>query len=285
MSGTVRFNVMHFMPYTHLPENHKDYKTTWVNFPNAFYDPEKGYELYQRYLEQLVLADRLGFDAIVLNEHHNTAYSMMATPNVVAAALIPQTKKARICVWGVPPNFMLPNRLAEEYAILDVMSKGRLEIAFPLGTGMEYWSNPISPVPAREKFRESLNVMLQAWTADGPTTHYGKFYTYRFLNPWPRPMQRPHPPCYIVGTGSPETIDIAAEYGFGYASAFVPQERSYELVQNLRKRAKDYGNTVRPDQLPILSFIYVAESDEIARQEYLPHLKSFFQDYVRTTPQ
>src|SRR5438874_1346793 len=116
MSGTVRFNVMHFMPYTHLPENHKDYKTTWVSFPNKYYDPEKGHELYQRYFEQLVLADRLGFDAIVVNEHHNTVYSMMATPNVIAAALIPQTKKAKICVWGVPPNFRLPNQISESNA-------------------------------------------------------------------------------------------------------------------------------------------------------------------------
>src|SRR2546427_8056733 len=68
MTGTLRFNVMHFMPYVHLPENHKEYKTTWVDFPNKFYDPVKGHELYQSYFEQLVLADRLGFDAIVLNE-------------------------------------------------------------------------------------------------------------------------------------------------------------------------------------------------------------------------
>ena len=95
--------------------------------------------------------------------------------------------------------------------MLDVMSSGRLEVAFPLGTGMEYWANPVNPATAREKFRESLKIILQAWTDDGPTTHYGTHYTYRFLNPWPRPMQRPHPPCYIVGTGSPETIEIAAE--------------------------------------------------------------------------
>ena len=116
MSGSLRFNAMHFMPYVYLPDNHKDFKSTWVNFPNKYYDPEKGHELYNRYFEQLVLADRLGFDAIVVNEHHNTVYSMMATPNVIAAALIPQTKRARICVWGVPPNFMLPNRLAESKA-------------------------------------------------------------------------------------------------------------------------------------------------------------------------
>ena len=89
--SALRFNAMHFMPYVHLPEHHKQFKSTWVDFPNKFYDPERGYELYQRYLQELVLADRLGYDAIVVNEHHNTAYSMMATPNLIAAALVPQT--------------------------------------------------------------------------------------------------------------------------------------------------------------------------------------------------
>ena len=173
MAQGLRFNCMHFMPYAHLPENHKDYKSVWVNLSNKHYDPEKGHALYQRYLSELVLADQLGYDAVVVNEHHNTVYSMMATPNLIAAALVPQTKRAKICVWGTPPNLMLPNRLAEEYAILDVMSNGRLEVAFPLGTGMEYWANPVSPATAREKFRESLKIILQAWTADGPTTHYG----------------------------------------------------------------------------------------------------------------
>ena len=285
MHGNYRFNAMHFMPYVHLPENHKGFKSVWVNFPNKFYDPEKGHDLYQRYLSELILADQLGYDAIVVNEHHNSAYSMMPTPNLIAAALIPQTKNCKICVWGTPPNFMLPNRLAEEYAVLDVLSKGRLEVAFPLGTGMEYWSNPVNPATAREKFKESLKIILQAWTEDGPTTHYGQFYTYRFLNPWPRPYQRPHPPCYIVGTGSPETIEIAAELGFGYASVFVTQQRAAELNETLRARAAHYGHTMRPDQLPLMSFVYVAETQERAEQEYIGHLQRFFEDFTRTTPQ
>ena len=282
--SALRFNAMHFMPYVHLPENHKQFKSTWVNFPNKFYAPERGHELYQRYLQELVLADRLGYDAIVVNEHHNTVYSMMATPNLIAAALVPQTTNVKICIWGTPPNLMLPNRLAEEYAILDVMSKGRIEVAFPLGTGMEYWANPVNPATARERFRESLKVILQAWTQDGPTTHYGQFYTYRFLNPWPRPFQRLHPPCYIVGTGSPETIEIAAEHGFGYASVFVTQQRAFELNENLRRRAAQYGHTIRPDQLPLLTFIYVAETQEQAEREYVGHLEHFFSDYLRTSP-
>jgi alkanesulfonate monooxygenase SsuD/methylene tetrahydromethanopterin reductase-like flavin-dependent oxidoreductase (luciferase family) len=285
MAAPLRFNVMHFMPYSYLPENHKEFKSTWVSFPNKYFDPDKGHELYNRYIGELVLADELGYDAVVVNEHHNTVYSMMATPNIIASSIIAQTKNVRICVWGTPPNFMMPNRLAEEYATLDVMSKGRLEVAFPLGTGMEYWSNPVNPATAREKFRESLKIILQAWSEDGPTTHYGNHYTYRFLNPWPRPYQRPHPPCYIVGTGSPETIEIAAELGFGYASVFVTQARAKELNDQLRERAAHFGHTIRPDQLPLLTFVYVAETQEQAEKEYIPHLQRFFEDYARTVPQ
>jgi alkanesulfonate monooxygenase SsuD/methylene tetrahydromethanopterin reductase-like flavin-dependent oxidoreductase (luciferase family) len=165
------------------------------------------------------------------------------------------------------------------------MSKGRLEVAFPLGTGMEYWSNPVNPATARDRFKESLKIILQAWTEDGPTTHYGQFYTYRFLNPWPRPFQRPHPPCYIVGTGSPETIEIAAELGFGYASVFVTQQRAAELNETLRQRAASYGNTMRPDQFPLQTWVYVAETQEQAEREFIGHFQRFFEDFARTTPQ
>jgi len=104
MNGDARFNFMHFLPYVHLPNHHKEFRSLWVNFSNKYYDPERGHELYQRYLAELVLADRLGFDAIVVNEHHNTTYSMMAAPNLIAAAIIPQTAHAKICVGGTPPN-------------------------------------------------------------------------------------------------------------------------------------------------------------------------------------
>jgi alkanesulfonate monooxygenase SsuD/methylene tetrahydromethanopterin reductase-like flavin-dependent oxidoreductase (luciferase family) len=284
MSGNVRFDFMHFMPYVHLPDNHKDYKSTWVDFPNKYYDPKKGHALYQRYLSELVIADQVGFDAVVVNEHHNTAYSMMAAPNLIAAAVIPQIRNAKICVWGTPPNLEYPNRLAEEYAMLDVMSEGRLEVAFPLGTGMEYWANPINPATARERHREAIDIILQAWTEDGPTTYYGDFYTYRYLNPWPRPYQKPYPPCYIVGTGSQETIDLAAKLGFGYSSVFVTKQRALELNQNLRRLAAEHGHHIRPEQLPVQVIAYVAETKEKAEEEAIPHLRYFFEDALRTTP-
>jgi alkanesulfonate monooxygenase SsuD/methylene tetrahydromethanopterin reductase-like flavin-dependent oxidoreductase (luciferase family) len=281
----LRFNFMHFMPYVHLPPNHHDYKSLWVNFPNSYYDPHKAAALYDRYLSELALADKLGFDAIVVNEHHNTSYSMMPAPSLIAAALIERVKRARICVWGTPPNLEYPNRLAEEYAMLDVMSKGRLEVAFPLGTGMEYWANPVNPVTARERHRESIDIILKAWTQDGPQSYYGDFYTYRFLNTWTRPLQQPHPPCYIVGTGSPETLELAAELGFGYSAVFVTRQRALELNRKLRELAAAKGREMRPDQFPLGVLTYVAETQEKAEQEFIDHIRFFFEDALRTTPQ
>ena len=81
----------------------------------------------------------------------------------------------KICIFGTPVNLELPSRVAEEYAMLDVLSGGRLEIALPLGTGMEYWVHPINPATSRARFRESVDIILKAWKEDGPTDFQGEF--------------------------------------------------------------------------------------------------------------
>jgi len=112
----LKFYFFHFMPYVFLPpdyEDHKKYPSMWVDFSNRFYDPVKGNQLYRRYLGEMVLADKLGYDGVVVNEHHNSPYSMMASCTLIAAAIVPQTARVRICAYGVPINLEFPNRLAE----------------------------------------------------------------------------------------------------------------------------------------------------------------------------
>lgn len=286
-ASALKFYFMHFMPYSQLPADYSDrsrYPSSWVDLPNTLYNAERGHELYQRYIAELVLADKLGYDGLIVNEHHNTAYSMMASCSLIAAATIPQTARAKICTWGVPINLEFPNRLAEEYAILDVMSRGRLEAAFPLGTGMEYWANATNPATARERMREALEIILQAWESDGPTTYYGKYYTYRYLNPWPRPMQKPRPKCYLVGAGSPEIVELAAELGFGYTVVFVPIAQQLRIFELFRERSAWYGHPIDSGDTPIGVMAYVAENDQLARQEFEPHLRSFFDTFLRTHP-
>ena len=277
------FHYFHFFPYTGLPVDAADKESLWVDYSNSNYDPKAGHVLYNRYLDEMVLADKLGYDGIVLNEHHNTQYTMNPAPNLTAAALIPQTK-GWVSVFGTPPNFEYPNRLAEEYAMLDVMSRGRLRVAFPLGTGMEYWANAVNPATARARFRESLDIILKCWTDDGPQSYAGDFYSYRYLNPWPKPVQQPYPECYIVGTGSPETIELAAELGFGYSVVFIPTEVQLRVFDQYRERLASHGHAVTPDKVTIGIFAYVAENEELAQREFMPHLMYFFEDALRTTP-
>ena len=283
LTDEAQFHYFHFFPYTDLPADEAERASLWVDVPNTHYDPAVGSQLYNRYLQEMVLADSLGYDGLVVNEHHNTQYSMNPAPNITAAALIPQTK-GRINVFGTPPNFEYPNRLAEEYAMLDVMSGGRLDVAFPLGTGMEYWSNSVNPATARARFRESLDIMLKCWTEPGPQSYNGEFYNYRYLNPWPRPMQQPHPPAYIVGTGSPETIELAAEFGFGYSVVFIPTVAQLKTFDVYRERLAHHGHEVTSDKTTIGVFAYVAETEEQAKEEFMPHVMYFFEKALRTTP-
>jgi alkanesulfonate monooxygenase SsuD/methylene tetrahydromethanopterin reductase-like flavin-dependent oxidoreductase (luciferase family) len=275
------FFAWHFMPYPKLPEDIDQHGSLWVDFSNSHFDPEEGHRLYERYISELVLAEKLGFDGLCVNEHHATPYSLMPVPSVIAAALIPQTTRAKICVMGTPPGLDYPHRLAASYAMLDVMSGGRLEVAFPLGTPMEYWAGAVSPVTARERQQEALDLIIRAWTEPGPLRHEGQFYNYRFLNVWPRPFQQPHPPVYLVGSGSPETIELAAQRGFGYSSTFSPIKAQLAAQAKLRERAKEYGHTIRPEQIPMVCMAYVAETDEQAMEEMLPHVKFFFNTLTR----
>jgi alkanesulfonate monooxygenase SsuD/methylene tetrahydromethanopterin reductase-like flavin-dependent oxidoreductase (luciferase family) len=279
----IEFTFFHLMPYVPLPEGHEQHDSLWVDYPNANFDPAIGHQLYKRYWSELLLADALGFDMIAVNEHHNTQFTMNPAPNLTAAALIPNTT-CRIGVFGTPPNLGYPNRLAEEYAMLDVMSGGRLEVAFPLGTGMEYWANSVNPATARARLRESLDIILKCWTEDGPQGYQGEFYNYRYLNPWPKPMQQPHPPAYIVGSGSPETVELAAELGMGYSVVFIPTAAQLKVFDQYRERMAHYGHEVTSKKLTIGVMAYVADTDEQAEAEFRDHLLYFFETALRTTP-
>jgi alkanesulfonate monooxygenase SsuD/methylene tetrahydromethanopterin reductase-like flavin-dependent oxidoreductase (luciferase family) len=282
----LQFYFFHFMPYHPFPEDHQKYASTWVDFPNRLFDPEIGHKLYQTYLKELVMADQFGYDGLVVNEHHNTAYSLMPACSLIAAALIPQTKNAKICLFGTPATLQYPNRLAEEYAMLDVMSGGRIEIAFPMGTGMEYWSNAtsINPTTSRARLQEGIEVMMQAWTQPGPTSFDGEFNSYKYLNPWPLPYQKPHPKIAMVGS-SPETLQYAAERGWAYSMVVAaPRKAQIEGYRRYTEVAEQAGHEVTPDKKPISAFVYVAETEEIAVREAKPHLQFFFENSIRTTP-
>jgi alkanesulfonate monooxygenase SsuD/methylene tetrahydromethanopterin reductase-like flavin-dependent oxidoreductase (luciferase family) len=151
---------------------------------------------------------------------------------------------------------------------------------------MEYWSNSgqINPVSSRQRFRESLEVLLQAWTEEGPTRYDGEFFNYRYLNPWPKPYQKPHPKLFIVGSGSSETVELAAELGMGYSIVFTPIPSQLKAFQRIRDAAEERGRTVDPDDLIIVVMAYVADTDEEAEREAKGHIERFWSWFHRVPP-
>jgi alkanesulfonate monooxygenase SsuD/methylene tetrahydromethanopterin reductase-like flavin-dependent oxidoreductase (luciferase family) len=202
-----------FLSYPYLPQDYAG--SAWITCPNELYDPKIGHGLYRDYLDQLVHTEALGFDGIGLNEHHQTPYCGMPSPNIVASALIQRTTTARICVLGnALPLYDPPLRVAEEYAMLDVMSGGRLMAGVVPGDQASYYSYGVNPAQARARFAEALDLLVQAWTRPGPFEFNGEFYRFPYVNPWPRPLQQPHPPIWIPGLGSPETQEMRASRFF-----------------------------------------------------------------------
>src|SRR5574342_256314 len=174
----MQFFYFHLMPWPHLPRDFdRAYDSAWVTLPNRLYDPKKGHRLYNEYLDELEYAERLGFDGLGVNEHHQNAYGTMPSPNLMAAALIRRTQRAKIAVLGnAIPLRDHPLRVAEEVAMLDVMSGGRIISGFVRGIGCEYLSLGVNPSYSRERFFEAHELILRAWTEDGPFSYEGKHY-------------------------------------------------------------------------------------------------------------
>ena len=142
--------------------------SAWVTFSNRHYDPQKGAELYHDYLDQMEFADQLGFDGVCLNEHHQTAYGMMPIPGVLAGALARSVKRAKLAILGrALPLLNNPLTVAEEYAILDNLTRGRLIAGFVRGIGAEYHAMGINPAYSQERFAEAHDLIVRAWTEPG----------------------------------------------------------------------------------------------------------------------
>ena len=216
----MKFSWFHLMPYRWLPEDFRErYHSVWVDLPNALYDPERGHGLYNEYLDMLEYADEMGFDAVGVNEHHQNAYGMMPSPNLMAAALARRTRRAMLLVLGNSiALYNPPIRVAEEMAMLDVISGGRLIAGFPVGTSMDvnycYGQNPAT---VRDKYREAHDLIIKAWREPAPFPWNGKYTKLRYVNLWPQPIQKPHPPIWIPGLGSIETWDWCVEHGYNYS--------------------------------------------------------------------
>jgi alkanesulfonate monooxygenase SsuD/methylene tetrahydromethanopterin reductase-like flavin-dependent oxidoreductase (luciferase family) len=280
----MKFTSFHLMPYRPLDlEGAKQYRSAWVVTPNTFFDPKKGAEEYESFINHLVSAEALGFDAIAVNEHHQTAYGMMPAPNLIASALIQRTKKVRIAILGrALPLVSNPVNIAEEFAMLDVMSKGRIIAGFVRGIGAEYHSTGVNPAFSHERFHEAHDLIVRAWTEPGPFEFEGEHFRLRYVNLWPRPYQDPHPPIWIPSQGSGETIRWAADPArkYPFLVTFAPEAAVVRYLNMYRDQAKALGYECAPDQLGWAAPIYVADTDERAKEEAKAGAETLFNNFL-----
>src|SRR5580698_7245415 len=184
---------------------------------NDVYDPVLGSDLYRRYLNEKVYAEEMGFDMLMLNEHHSTPFCMGGVMNVEASILAHITKKAKIVLLGnVIPIWDDPLWLAETLAVIDMISQGRLVSGWVRGTGRESVAHNSQSPYNWERFQEAHDFIIKAWTTPGPFRWEGKHYHFRVVNPFQTPLQKPHPPIWIPGVGSPETLEWCARHHYPY---------------------------------------------------------------------
>ncbi len=271
--------LFHLMPYADLDlEAGREHGTVWVNLPNSNFDPVKGHRLYNRYLDELEHGEELGFDAIAVNEHHQTAYGLMPSPIVTASALARRTSRAKIAILGSAlPLREHPLMVAEEHAMIDVISGGRLISGFVRGIGAEYHTFGVNPTFSHDRFHEAHDLIVRAWTEPGPFAFQGRHYNVQYVNLWPRPYQKPHPPIWIPSQGSKETIDWAAhpDRRYTYLQTFSPASVVQRYLKMYRDTCKGYGYEAEDRQLGWAVPVYVAATDEAARAEAKPHFEAF----------
>ncbi len=276
---SLQFYYFNLMPYAALDlEERKKYQTAWLNLPSRLYDREDGRALYARWIGDYIKADALGFDGVGVNEHHQTAYGMMPSPIVIASILARETKRAKICILGSAiPLRENPLTLAEEHAMIDTISGGRLITGFVRGIGAEYHVFGANPALSHERFHEAHDLIIKAWTSDEPFAWEGKHYEFQYVNLWPKPYQRPYPKIFIPSQGSKETIDWAAHPSrrYTYCQTFSPMVVVKKYLDMYKETAAAFGYECPPEQLAWSTMTYVAETDEQAVREVKPHFENF----------
>ena len=239
-------------------------------------DPKIAARTYEEHFAVWAEMDALGFDGLGLNEHHTTPHGLMVSPNMMAAAAARATKKLEFLLLGNLLPLHNPLRIAEELAMADCMSQGRILPGFARGVPREYRVYDVPMSESRARFDEALEIILKAWTQD-VFSHEGRFWKFKDISIWPRPLQQPHPPIFIPFTGSKETIELAGKHNFNAVMSAGHAGVTQDIVTYFAKQLAANGHRLRPEQLCLFTDAYVADSVDVALKEYAPYYLYFVQ--------
>ncbi len=283
----MKFHWFAEVTYPHLPDDFSEkYPSAWVNIPSRLQDPLKVGRVYRMFLDLMEYADEVGFDGLAVNEHHQTAGAMTPSPNLLAAALAKNTKNAAILVIGDSlALYNPPTRVAEEMAYLDCLSEGRLIAGFVYGTTMDsVYAYGLPPAELRPRFAEARELILRAWQEEEPFAFNGKYTKLRYVNTWPKPVQKPLPPVWVPGSGSVETWDLVTErnYCYGHLS-FSGMRSAKPVVDGYWQYVDQKGGDMNPNRMAFTQLVCVSETDAQAEKDYYEAVKYFYKNTNRVS--
>ena len=239
------------------------------------FDADTAMRTYEEHLVAWEALDRFGYDGVGFNEHHCSPYGLMNSPNLMAASAAQRTKNLKLLIYGNLLPIHEPLRLAEELAMIDCLSKGRLISGFARGIPREYQVHNVPLSESRGRFEEAYDIITRAWTEE-VFSYEGKFWSYKDVALWPRPVQRPRPPIWIPVVGSQESIEFAAKHdcpitpGLGRARGLRD-----DIIRYYAKCLRQAGHRITPNHLSLGITAYVADSKAQALRDYGPHILYF----------
>lgn len=248
--------------YPDLPDP-EGYESVRVSLPNSVIDPERAASLWDRYIREWQVADECGLNVMV-NEHHSTATCMNSAAPVVAGVLARVTSNARILILGNPvANRKDPVRIAEEMALVDLLSHGRLDVGFVRGVQYEVAATNSQPVRMSERMWEAIELITRAWsTHDGPFNWEGEFFHHRQVNIWPRPYQQPCPPVWSTAA-NPASAARIADHDYRLGTFLTGFDGTRAVFQAYRDRCAELNRQPPGDEkFGYAALVYAGKTDE-----------------------
>jgi alkanesulfonate monooxygenase SsuD/methylene tetrahydromethanopterin reductase-like flavin-dependent oxidoreductase (luciferase family) len=244
--------------------------------PAKHFRPELAVRNYREHLDAWALMEELGFDGIGFNEHHTSPYGLMTSPNIMAAAASQRLTRMKILIYGNLLPIHEPLRLAEELAMLDCLSGGRLISGVARGIPREYKAYNVNLADSRARFEEAWEIIKLAWTEE-VFSYEGKFWTYHDVAIWPRPVQKPRPPVWVPVTTSQETMEWAARENAPITPGAVGTLAArQDMVRYYASCLAREGHAMTPDHVITPASVHVADSREQALREAGPYTLYFF---------
>jgi alkanesulfonate monooxygenase SsuD/methylene tetrahydromethanopterin reductase-like flavin-dependent oxidoreductase (luciferase family) len=275
----VQVFVFDLLPYSEHLDHLKPAGETELPWPlpKRHFKPEVAVRTYAEHLEAWEELDRLGYDGIAFNEHHTSPYGLMNSPNLLASAVSQRTKQIKILIYGNLTPLHDPLRLAEELAMVDCLSNGRLISGFARGIPREYNVYSVPMTESRARFEEAWEIIRRAWTEE-VFDFEGRFWSYKDVAIWPRPVQQPHPPVWVPVSGSKETIEWAARFNIPITPGLGGHVGVRDdIIRYYGRCLEQNGYQLTPDHLVTQQNVYVADSKAQALREAAPYTLYFNQ--------